>query len=168
MKPYALAFIVTISHGFQNRFHVLKTSESVVARGFVGIFKSAQFSEMTVLLGFLDQKFSRNEISFSGEHGSMVSRNEPRSIVASRAKVAPFALCLLDGMAPKPLSPAQALWLFCESAGFVIVMSGVFIEVVIFWYDMLATIWCTVPFQYFVVIPNVLQVCELRFQFIER
>lgn len=61
-------------------------------------------------------------------------------IVASRAKVAPFALCLLDGMAPKPLSPAQALWLFCESAGFVIVVGTVFIVVVIFWYDMLVII----------------------------
>ena len=34
--------------------------------------------------------------------------------------------------APKPLLPAQALWLFCESAGFVIVVDSVFIEVVIF------------------------------------
>ena len=98
----------------------------------------------------------------------MVSRNEPRSIVASRAKVAPFALCLLGSMAPKPLLPAQALWLFCESAGFVIVMDGVFIEVVIFWYDMLVTIWCAVPFQNFVVIPNVLEFSQLWFQFIER
>ena len=31
MKPYAPAFTVTISHGLQNRFHVLKTSESVAA-----------------------------------------------------------------------------------------------------------------------------------------
>ena len=74
----------------------------------------------------------------------MVSRNEPRSIVASRAKVAPFALCLLDGTAPKPLLPAQALWLLCESAGFVVVVGNVFIVVVIFWYDMLVTIWCAV------------------------
>ena len=88
----------------------------------------------------------------------MLSRKPPWSIVASRAKVAPFALCLLDGMAPKPLLPAQTLWLFCESAGFVIVMGGVFIEVVIFWYDMLVTIWCAVSFKYIVVIPNVLQV----------
>ena len=95
---------------------------------------------MTVLLGFQDQKFSRNEISFFQGHDSMVSRNQPRSIVASRAKVAPFALCLLDGMAPKPLSPAQALWLFFESAGFVIVVGTVFIVVVIFWYDMLVII----------------------------
>ena len=122
---------------------------------------------MTVLLGFQDQKFSRNEISFFQGHDSMVSRNQPRSIVASRAKVAPFALCLLDGMAPKPLSPAQALWLFCESAGFVIVMDGVFIEVVIFWCGVLVTIWCTVSFQYIVVIPNVLQVRELWFQFVK-
>ena len=86
----------------------------------------------------------------------MVSRNQPRSIVASRAKVAPFALCLLDGTAPKPLLPAQALWLLCESAGFVIVMGSVFIEVVILWYDMLVTIWRAVSFQYIVVIPNVL------------
>ena len=88
----------------------------------------------------------------------MLSRKPPWSIVASRAKVAPFALCLLDGMAPKPLSPAQALWLFCESAGFVIVVGTVFIVVVIFWYDMLVTIWCAVSFKYIVVIPNVLQV----------
>ena len=121
---------------------------------------------MTVLLGFQDQKFSRNEISFFQGHDSMVSRNQPRSIVASRAKVAPFALCLLDGMAPKPLSPAQTLWLFCESAGFVIVMDGVFIEVVIFWCGVLVTIWCTVPFQNFVVIPDMLQVCELWFQIV--
>ena len=33
----------------------------------------------------------------------MVFRNQPRSIVASRAKVAPFALCLLGSSAPKPL-----------------------------------------------------------------
>ena len=96
----------------------------------------------------------------------MVSRNQPRSIVASRAKVAPFALCLLDGMAPKPLLPAQALWFLCESAGFVIVVGTVFIVVVIFWYDMLVTIWCTVPFQNFVVIPDMLQVCELWFRLV--
>ena len=88
----------------------------------------------------------------------MVSRNQPRSIVASRAKVAPFALCLLGSSVPKPLLPAQALWFLCESAGFVIVVGTVFIEVVIFWYDMLVTIWCAVSFQYIVVIPNVLQV----------
>ena len=93
----------------------------------------------------------------------MLSRKPPWSIVASRANVALFALCLLDGTAPKPLLPAQALWLFCESVGFVIVMDGVFIEVVIFWYDMLVTIWCAVPFQNFVVIPDMLQVSELRF-----
>ena len=89
-------------------------------------------------------------------------------IVASRAKVAPFALCLLDGMAPKPLSPAQTLWLFCESAGFVIVMDGVFIEVVIFWCGVLVTIWCTVSFQYIVVVPDVLEVSQLRLQLVER
>ena len=88
----------------------------------------------------------------------MFSRNQPRSIVASRAKVAPFALCLLGSSVPKPLLPAQALWFLCESAGFVIVVGTVFIEVVIFWYDMLVTIWCAVSFQYIVVIPNVLQV----------
>ena len=88
----------------------------------------------------------------------MFSRNQPRSIVASRAKVAPFALCLLGSSIPKPLLPAQALWFLCESAGFVIVMDGVFIGVVIFWYDMLVTIWCAVSFKYIVVIPNVLQV----------
>ena len=37
-------------------------------------------------------------------------------------------------------------------------MDGVFIGVVIFWYDMLVTIWCAVSFKYIVVIPNVLQV----------
>ena len=121
---------------------------------------------MTILLGFQGQKFSRNEISFFQEHNSMLSRKPPWSIVASRAKVAPFALCLLDGTAPKPLLPAQALWLFCESAGFVIVMDGVFIEVVIFWCGVLVTIWCTVPFQNFVVIPDMLQVCELWFQIV--
>ena len=88
----------------------------------------------------------------------MFSRNQPRSIVASRAKVAPFALCLLGSSVPKPLLPAQALWSLCESAGFVIVVGTVFIAVVIFWYDMLVTIWCAVSFQYIVVIPNVLQV----------
>lgn len=87
-------------------------------------------------------------------------------IVASRAKVAPFALCLLGSVLPKPLLPAQALWLYCESAGFVIVMDGVFIEVVIFWCGVLVTIWCTVPFQNFVVIPDMLQVCELWFQLV--
>ena len=119
---------------------------------------------MTVLLGFPGQKFSRNEIFWNTVPCSPKKR--PRNIVASRAKVAPFALCLLDGMAPKPLSPAQALWLFCESAGFVIVVGTVFIVVVIFWYDMLVTIWCTVPFQNFVVIPDMLQVCELWFQIV--
>ena len=44
----------------------------------------------------------------------------------------------------------------------------VFIVVVIFWYDMLVTVWCAVPFKNFVVISDVLQVRELRFQFIER
>ena len=121
---------------------------------------------MTVLLGFQDQKFSRNEISFFRGNDSMVSRNQPRSIVASRAKVAPFALCLLGSSVPKPLLPAQALWFLCESAGFVIVMDGVFIVVVIVWYDMLVTIWCTVPFQNFVVIPDMLQVCKLWFQLV--
>lgn len=96
----------------------------------------------------------------------MVSRNQPRSIVASRAKVAPFALCLLGSSVPKPLLPAQALWFLCESAGFVIVVGSVFIVVVIFWYDMLVTIWCAVPFQNFVVIPDMLQVCELWFQLV--
>ena len=98
----------------------------------------------------------------------MVSRNQPRSIVASRAKVAPFALCLLGSSVPKPLLPAQALWFLCESAGFVIVVGTVFIVVVIFWYDILVTIWCAVPFQNFVVIPDVLQVCELWFQLVNR
>lgn len=87
-------------------------------------------------------------------------------IVASRAKVAPFALCLLGSVLPKPLLPAQALWLYCESAGFVIVMGSVFIAVVIFWYDMLVTIWCAVSFKYIVVIPDMLQVCELWFQLV--
>lgn len=32
----------------------------------------------------------------------MIFRRHPRSIVASRAKVAPFALCLLGSAAPKP------------------------------------------------------------------
>ena len=121
---------------------------------------------MTILLGFQGQKFSRNEISFFQEHNSMLSRKPPWSIVASRAKVAPFAPCLLDGTAPNPLSPAQTLWLLCESVGFVIVVGTVFIVVVIFWYDMLVTIWCTVPFQNFVVIPDMLQVCELWFQLV--
>ena len=76
----------------------------------------------------------------------MVSRNQPWSIVASRAKVALFALCLLGSIVPKPLLPAQTLWLLCESAGFVIVMGSVFIEVVILWYDMLVTIWRAVSF----------------------
>ena len=71
-------------------------------------------------------------------------------------------------MAPKPLSPAQTLWLFCESAGFVIVMDGVFIEVVIFWCGVLVTIWCTVSFQYIVVVPDVLEVSQLRLQLVER
>ena len=43
-------------------------------------------------------------------------------------------------------------------------MDGVFIVVVIVWYDMLMTIWCTVPFQNFVVIPDVLQVSQFWFQ----
>ena len=46
-------------------------------------------------------------------------------------------------------------------------MGSVFIEVVIFWYDMLVTIWRAVSFQYIVVIPNVLQVRELWFQFVK-
>ena len=92
--------------------------------------------------------------------------NQPWSIVASRAKVAPFALCLLGSSAPKPLLPAQALWFLCESAGFVIVVGTVFIVVVIFWYDMLVTIWCAVSFKYIVVIPDMLQVCELWFQLV--
>lgn len=36
------------------------------------------------------------------------------------------------------------------------------------WYDMLVTVWCAVPFQNLVVIPNVLQVCELWFQLVQR
>ena len=64
-------------------------------------------------------------------------------------------------MPPSPFLPAQALWLLCESAGFVIMMGDIFIAVVIFWYDMLVTIWCAVPFQNFVVIPDMFQVCEL-------
>ena len=47
-------------------------------------------------------------------------------------------------------------------------MGGVFIEVVIFWYDMLVTIRCAVPFQNFVVIPDMLEISQLRFQFAER
>ena len=43
-------------------------------------------------------------------------------------------------------------------------MDGVFIGVVIFWYDMLVTVWCAVPFQNFVVIPDVLQVSQFWFQ----
>ena len=46
-------------------------------------------------------------------------------------------------------------------------MGSVFIEVVILWYDMLVTIWRAVSFQYIVVIPNVLQVRELWFQFVK-
>ena len=69
---------------------------------------------------------------------------------------------------PKPLLPAQALWLLCESVRFVIMMGGVFIEVVIFWYDMLVTLWCAVPFQNFVVIPDMLQACELWLQLVQR
>lgn len=69
---------------------------------------------------------------FSRNQPRSIVGNQPRSIVASRAKVAPFALCLLGSSVPKPLLPAQALWLFCGSAGFVIVMDGVFIGVVIF------------------------------------
>jgi len=42
----------------------LKTSESVAAQGFTGIFTAAWFSEMTILLGFRGLKFSRNEIIF--------------------------------------------------------------------------------------------------------
>jgi len=75
------------------------------------------------------------------------TQKRPKGRVASRAKVAPFALCLLGDVFPNPLLPAQALWLFCESAGFVIVVDSVFIEVVIFWYDIVVTIWCAVPFK---------------------
>ena len=39
---------------------------------------------------------------------------------------------------------------------------------VIIWYDMLVTVWCAVPFQNFVVIPNVLEVCDLQLQLVER
>ena len=88
----------------------------------------------------------------------MVSRNQPRSIVASRAKVAPFALCLLGISVPSPFYQRKRCGFLCESAGFVIVVGTVFIVVVIFWYDMLVTIWCAVSFKYIVVIPNVLQV----------
>ena len=88
----------------------------------------------------------------------MFSRNQPRSIVASRAKVALLHFACWGALSPSPFLPAQALWLLCESAGFVIVMGSVFIVVVIFWYDMLVTIWCAVSFKYIVVIPNVLQV----------
>ncbi|MBR3017844.1 MAG: hypothetical protein IKH57_12360, partial [Clostridia bacterium] len=86
--------------------------------------------------------------------GTVHTKKGPKRIVASRAKVAPFALCLLGNVFPKPLLPAQALWLYCESAGFVIVVGTVFIVVVIFWYDMLVTLWCAVPFQNFVIIPD--------------
>ena len=47
-------------------------------------------------------------------------------------------------------------------------MDGVFIAVVIFWYDMLVTIWFAVSFQYIVVISNVLEVSQLWFQLVER
>ena len=47
-------------------------------------------------------------------------------------------------------------------------MDGVFIVVVIFWYDMLVTIWCGVTLQNFIVISDVLQVCELWFQLVQR
>ena len=40
----------------------------------------------------------------------MLSRKQPWSIVASRAKVAPFALCLLDGTAPQaPFTSVSAV-----------------------------------------------------------
>ena len=47
-------------------------------------------------------------------------------------------------------------------------MDGVFIEVVIFWCGVLVTIWCTVSFQYIVVVPDVLEVSQLRLQLVER
>ena len=47
-------------------------------------------------------------------------------------------------------------------------MDSVFIEVVIFWCGVLVTIWCTVSFQYIVVVPDVLEVSQLRLQLVER
>ena len=85
---------------------------------------------------------------------------------SKQGKGSTFCTLLVGKHPPQAPLPAQALWLFCESAGFVVVMGGVFIEVVIFWYDMLVTIWCAVPFQNFVVIPDMLQVCELWFQLV--
>ena len=96
---------------------------------------------------------------FSGKRFHALLKTAPEHS-SKQGKGSTFALCLLDGMAPKPHLPAQALWLLCESAGFVIVMGSVFIGVVILWYDMLVTVWCAVPFQNFVVIPDVLQVSQ--------
>ena len=103
---------------------------------------------------------------FSRNQPRSIVGNQPRSIVASRAKVAPFALCLLGSSVPSPFYQRKRCGFLCESAGFVIVVGTVFIVVVIFWYDMLVTVWCTVPFQNFVVIPDMLQVCELWFQLV--
>ena len=111
MKPYASGF---------HRHHITRPSKSFSRFENFGkrcgvrlcwhFLRTVCFSEMTVLLGFQNQKFSRNEISFFQGHDSIVSRNQPRSIVASRAKVAPFALCLLDGMRPQtPFTSANAV-----------------------------------------------------------
>ena len=112
---------------------------------------------MTILLGFPGQKFSRNEIYSEGRlHALLKTAPENSSKQCKSARLCKKLVGRLCSQAS--VLPAQALWLFCESAGFVIMMDGVFIEVVIVWYDMLVTIWCAVSFKYIVVIPNVLQV----------
>lgn len=78
---------------------------------------------------------------------------------SKQGKGSTFCTSLVGEQRPQALFyQRKPLWLLCESAGFVIVMGSVFIEVVILWYDMLVTIWCAVSFKYIVVIPNVLQV----------
>ena len=105
-------------------------------------------------------------------------------IVASRAKVAPFAHCLLGGSTPKPLLPDLAICgcgvllrqTKCSTAASsekkppcrqtVKTSSGT--EALLSFYAIsfaviLICVW-NVPDKYFVVIPDVLQVCQLRLE----
>ena len=95
LTPYHMAF--------KNVFMFWKLRKALRRKALLAFFTATWFSEMTILLGFQGLKFSRNDISFFQERNSMLSRKQPWSIVASRAKVVPFALCLLGSNAPKPL-----------------------------------------------------------------
>ena len=80
---------------------MLEAEDSLLVGYRFGMCFKDQSSSMSLSLAFLVQKTSKTRLIAISKYMFIM--------VASRAKVAPFALCLLGGSAPKPLLPDLAI-----------------------------------------------------------